>query len=234
MSSTELAHPAQPHWPSNEFHLDLAPAAAQLLDASVPADHYEILRIGPQADEDTLERVHETLSRRFHPDNPVTGDPESYQRVQEAYEILSNPRKRALYNSLRQDLRAKARVCLRGRDFFEGVRGEQNRRLATLCLLYRQRIGDYEFPGLSLLDLEQLTGYTREELGSSLWYLCEKRLAQLGEDSQYSITAEGFDFVETKLEGRIEFLALATIRYYGAPRQREALETRLDALPAAH
>ena len=183
----------------------------------VTIDHYEILRLGQQADEETIERVYTTLAGRFHPDNAATGDIETFLRVREAYDTLSDPARRSQYNVLRERLKASARFKLRGRDFFDGVRGEQNRRLAVLCLLYRQRITSYESPGLTILDLEQFTGCTREELGSSLWYLTEKKWAVFGDATEYSITADGFDTVENKLEDRLEFRTLATIRYYPLP-----------------
>jgi curved DNA-binding protein CbpA len=178
------------------------------------SDHYEILRLGPDADDYTVDRVYRILWERFRPDNPVTGDARALLRLQDAYETLSDPLKRARYNSWRQRTRDAARFRLVGRDFFDGVRGEQNRRLAALCLLYRQRISNCEAPGLTLLDLETLTGCTREELASALWYLSEKRWAVCGDKTAYSITAEGFDVVEKAIEQRAEFLALATVRYY--------------------
>ena len=150
----------------------------------------------------------------FIPDNPLTGDAETFRRLKEAYETLSNHDNRAKYNVLRQYSRRSAPFGLRGREFFDGVRGGQNRRLALLCLLYRQRTISHEFPGLTVLDLEQLTGCTREEVTAALWYLCAKHWACLGEFTSYSITAAGFDFVESKLEDRLEFRALATTRYY--------------------
>ena len=170
-------------------------------------DHYEILRVGPQADEETLERVYRTLAERFHPDNPRTGDREIFLRLSEAYETLSDPALRAKYNVLRRHGGGSARFSLRGREFFDGVRGGQNRRLAVLCVLYRQQISNPDSPGLTLLDLELLTGCTREELSSGLWYLCEKKWATIGERTQYCISAEGFDFVERELEERLEFRA---------------------------
>jgi curved DNA-binding protein CbpA len=184
-------------------------------------DYYEILRVGPQADEDTIERVYGTLADRFHPDNPSTGDPETFLRLREAYETLSNPAKRANYNVVRQGSNGSARFWLRGYEFFDGVRGGQNRRLAVLCLLYRRRISTHESPGLTILELERLTGCTREELTYALWYLCEKKWSTLGEFTAYSITADGFDFVESKLEDRLEFRALATLSYYSLPAEVE-------------
>jgi hypothetical protein len=69
----------------------------------------------------------------------------------------------------------------------------------VLCLLYRKRSSDLESPGLSILDLECLTGFTREELGFALWYLCEKDLAKADDRTKYQIMAGGVDFVESKL-----------------------------------
>jgi curved DNA-binding protein CbpA len=180
-------------------------------------DHYEVLRVSPRADDDTIERVYRTLANRFHPDNRATGDHEAYLRVTEAYETLSDAARRAEYNAFREQNRGSARFRLQAREFFDGVRGEQNRRLAMLCLLYRQRISANESPGRSMLDLELATGCTREELSSALWYLCEKNWVRLGDRSEYSITADGFDVVESKLEERSEFRAFANVRYYNPP-----------------
>src|SRR5579862_3924811 len=184
-------------------------------------DYYEILRVAQHADEDTIERVYRTLADRFRPENPSTGDPETFLRLREAYETLSNRARRATYDASRQDGKISTRFCLRGREFFDGVRGGQNRRLAVLCLLYRRRVSTHEFPGLTILELEHLTGCMREEISSALWYLCEKQWATLGEFSAYSITADGFDFVESKLEDRLEFRSLATMCYYRFPVEQE-------------
>ena len=175
MSSTDTAYVDPGFCPTDALALDMGPPRRLSDEDTFASDHYEILRLGPQADEDAIERVYRTLADRFHPDNATTGDPRTYLRVKEAYETLSDPSKRAQYNSSRQRSAGTARFRLRGREFFDGVRGEQNRRLAALCLLYRQRISTLESPGLTLLDLETLTGCTREELGSPLWYLRQKK-----------------------------------------------------------
>jgi len=173
------------------------------------ADHYELLRLSPGAEPEVIERVYRKLAKRFHPDNPETGDAETFLRIAEAYRVLSDPSKRMAYDAERIGARSSPRFQFRSAEFFSGVLGEQNRRLAILCLLYRKRTSNYEFPGLSLFDLEQLTGCTQGELGFSIWYNCEKGLARAG-DSDYCLTAEGVDFVEKKLaEDRGELLAIA-------------------------
>jgi curved DNA-binding protein CbpA/MinD-like ATPase involved in chromosome partitioning or flagellar assembly len=235
MSSTDLENVASRSWRAGTLPLDVEPAKPHEQNVFT-TDYYEILRVGPQADEETIERVYRTLADRFHPDNPGTGDPETFLRLGEAWETLSNPAKRAKYNVLRQRNRDSARFWLRGREFFDGVRGGQNRRLAVLCLLYRQRISAPDSPGLTILDLERLTGCTREEITSALWYLCEKEWGTIADSSACSITAGGFDVVESQLEDRLEFRALATVCYYGLPselKDREHVEFRFwkDTLP---
>lgn len=173
------------------------------------ADHYELLRLGSDAPPETVERVYKKLARRFHPDNADTGNAETFLRISEAYRVLSDPQKKMEYDNERTAARSTPRFQFRSSDFFSGVLGEQNRRLAILCLLYRKRTSNYEFPGLSLYDLEQMTGCTQGELGFSIWYNCEKGFAR-ATDSDYCLTAEGVDFVEKKLaEDRGELLAIA-------------------------
>ncbi len=162
-------------------------------------DHYEILRLSSGSDHETIERVYRTLAKRFHPDNEKTGDAEIFLRISEAHRILTDPANRQRYDAERDSSKSVVRFDLRSRDFFAGLRGEQNRRLAVLCLLYRKRAADHESPGLSILDLESLSGFTREELGFALWYLCEKGYAKIDDQTRYGIMAGGVDYVESRL-----------------------------------
>lgn len=173
------------------------------------ADHYEILRVSPRANPEAIERIYRNLAKRYHPDNQKTGDAEMFLRTTEAYRILSDRQRRAAYDDERARARATPRFELCPSELFSGILGEQNRRLAILCLLYRKRTSNYEHPGLSLLELEELTGYTREELGFSIWYNTEKGNIRAS-DNDYCLTAEGADFVEKKLEAdRGQLLAIA-------------------------
>ena len=198
-------------WRKSIFVLGLRFLARTTTTQSDPcaADHYEILRLSPRANPEAVERVYHNLAKRFHPDNQKTGDAEMFLRITEAYRIISDRHKRAAYDDERSKARTKPRFEIRSAELFSGILGEQNRRLAILCLLYRKRTSNYEFPGLSLLDLEELTGYTREELGFSIWYNCEKGFMRVT-DSDYCLTADGADYVEKKLEeDRGELLAIA-------------------------
>jgi preprotein translocase subunit Sec63 len=93
MSTTDLKHVEPQSWQPGTVALDIEPLRPHE-EHNFATDYYEILRVGPQADEDTIERVYRTLEDRFHPDNPSTGDPETFLRLREAYETLSNPASR--------------------------------------------------------------------------------------------------------------------------------------------
>lgn len=66
----------------------------------VKEDYYRILGLNKGADEKEIKKAYRKLARKYHPDlNP--GDKEAEQRfkeINEAYEILSDPKKRAQYD----------------------------------------------------------------------------------------------------------------------------------------
>jgi len=77
------------------FELDEEPAKS-LNPAGL--DCYEVMQLNPNADPYTISRVYRMLAFRSHPDNAETGDSEMFIRLSEAYQILSDPQKRASYD----------------------------------------------------------------------------------------------------------------------------------------
>jgi len=70
-------------------------------------DYYKILGVGKTADEKEIKAAYRKLARKYHPDvNP--GDrtaEERFKEISEAYEVLSDPHKRAQYDSFGEQWR---------------------------------------------------------------------------------------------------------------------------------
>ncbi len=62
-------------------------------------DYYEILGISRSASQDDIKKAYRRRARETHPDvNPDPNAEQSIKEVNEAYEVLSDPRKRAAYD----------------------------------------------------------------------------------------------------------------------------------------
>lgn len=64
-------------------------------------DYYKIMGVARDASQDELKRVYRRLARKYHPDVSKESDAEArFKEVQEAYEVLKDPQKRAAYDQL--------------------------------------------------------------------------------------------------------------------------------------
>jgi curved DNA-binding protein len=69
-------------------------------------DYYEILGLTRGAGADEVKRAYRRLARKFHPDVSKERNAENrFKEVQEAYEVLRDPEKRAAYDHLGRDYR---------------------------------------------------------------------------------------------------------------------------------
>jgi curved DNA-binding protein len=164
--------------------------------AETVTEFYELLQISPKADRDTIHRVHRFLAARYHPDNPETGDPDMFVLIQHAVEVLSDPGRRAEYDLARQMQEAQPVPISASVDFMDGVEGETNRRLALLSVLYNKRRTSPEAPEVSLAEVEARLGFPRDYLDFTTWYLKSKKYITKADNSDFTLTALGVDFVE--------------------------------------
>jgi curved DNA-binding protein CbpA len=165
-------------------------------------DYYETLQISRKADAQTIHRVFRIMAARFHPDNPETGDVEQFLLMKQAYTVLSEPELRAQYDVTLEKDRDSGPLPIFGlKDFVTGVEAEANRRLGVISLLYKQRQNNPDRPELSLLELEKEMGFPREYLAFTLWYLRAKNMVSMADNSDFVLTADGADFLESKAGG---------------------------------
>lgn len=156
-------------------------------------DYYEVLQISPNADQETVYRVYRVQAQRFHPDNKQTGDAAAFRLISDAYQLLSDPKKRADYdvqhrNSRHQDKREFPTATLAD---------EHRKRHEILTVLYRKRLAQPDQPAMGLRDLLDIVGMTREQLDFSLWYLKEGGYLLRTDSARHSITLKGVELIET-------------------------------------
>ena len=161
-------------------------------------DYYEFLQISPNAEPDTIHRVYRFLAARVHPDNPATGDAQKFFLLQQAYDVLSNPERRAEYDATRKNEVSRPAPLSTWIDFMDNMEGELNRRLALLAVLYFQRRTNPYKPEVSLFDIERRMGFPRDYLEFTAWYLRNKGYVTQADNSDFTLTVQGVDFVETQ------------------------------------
>lgn len=168
-------------------------------------NYYELLQISPNADHETIHRVFQFMAARLHPDNPQTGDTEKFISLKQAYDVLSVPGRRTEYDAAWQKQANHTVPLSNSIDFMDDIEGELNRRLALLALLYTRRRTNPDSPQLSLFEVEKLMGFPRDLLEFTVWYVHKKGYITRADNSAFTLTADGVDFVETQ-RGRMPVL----------------------------
>ncbi|MGA8088724.1 MAG: J domain-containing protein [Terracidiphilus sp.] len=161
-------------------------------------DYYEFLQISPHADADTIHRVYRYLAARLHPDNPESGDPEMFRLLRTAFDTLSNPARRAEYDAACRREAMEVKPLSNSVDFMDSVEGELNRRIAVLAVLYFKRRANPRFPEVSLAEIERRMGFPRDYLDFTTWYLLKKSYITRADNSDFTLTAEGVDYIESQ------------------------------------
>ena len=80
-----------------------APSPRSQASGFAPPTHYALLELQPGASEQELRQAFRQLSKRFHPDTttlPAAEAEQAFQRLREAYAVLSDPEQRRRYDAL--------------------------------------------------------------------------------------------------------------------------------------
>lgn len=190
--------------------------------ATKALDYYEFLQISPNADADTIHRVYRFLAGRFHPDNPESGDSDKFCLLKQAYDVLANPARRAEYDLEREVKEPERPPLSKTIDFMDSLAGELNRRLAVLAVLYWKRRTNPYHPEVGLAELEMKMGFPRDYLDFTTWYLTRKGYITKADNSDFALTAEGVDFVETQ---RVNIPVLDRMLTSGSETKSAPVET---------
>jgi len=161
-------------------------------------DFYELLEISPNANSETIERIFRFFAKRYHPDNPETGNAARFSDIVDAHNTLKDPVKRAEY-----DVHYRNHSELRYETVSEAtdpktVEGDVAIQEKLLALLYVRRRRDVNNAGIGDSELETLTGCPAEHLEFHLWYLKAKGWIAKTENGTYAITVEGVDRANTE------------------------------------
>jgi len=67
-------------------------------------DYYAILNVKKGASDDELKKAYRKSALKYHPDkNKSPGAEEKFKEIGEAYDVLSDPKKRQIYDQLGEE-----------------------------------------------------------------------------------------------------------------------------------
>jgi hypothetical protein len=168
----------------------------ETLESEAPPDYYEVLQLSPRADADAIHRVFRVLAQRYHPDNRESGNEDAFRDVMSAYEVLSDPERRAAFDAKRIENNKTRWRIFNQPQAAVGMEAEKSKRRGILSLLYLKRVGDPHQPLMGLHEFEELLDCPREQLEFTLWYLKESGLILRFDNGRYGITIKGVDHAE--------------------------------------
>lgn len=172
--------------------------------ASGEVDYYEVLQVSDTAETETINRVYRIFAQRYHPDNHETGNDAKFREITEAYQVLSNPEKRARYDATNQKRRKdRWRLVSAGPESENDFELEQVVRLTVLEVLYTKRRVEPQNPGILLRELERMLGRPREHLEFTIWFLAQKKLINT-DDARMYLTADGAEYLEDSYRSNLQ------------------------------
>ncbi len=159
-------------------------------------DHYIALGIEPRSDSETIQAAYTKLAKKYHPDNPETGNQTNFDAINMAYEVLSDPVLRIEFDKLKGIDHDAGDPTFSGTVFFDALKQAALLRSAILCVLCDRRRIKPGRPTLTLRVIESMFQITNDELSFAMWYLKQRGLVLNDDKSNLQITVDGLDFLE--------------------------------------
>ena len=160
-------------------------------------DYYDLMFISPDADTEIVERVFRVMAKRYHPDNAETKDRDRFDLIVEAYDILSDPVKRASYDAGYDEQKAAQwKEQYQSTTTSQGFEDETQIRFGILSTLYQERKHNPSQPGVGQWQLEKAIGLPDTVLEFHIWYLRGKKWIERLESGMLAITPDGVDKFE--------------------------------------
>lgn len=188
----------------NESHGFEHGISNESFDDTTRVDHYTVLQVSTTAEPSTIDSAYDFLSQRYHSSSPATANPLIYNRLVEAYQVLSDPLKRTAYESERSLNKNGAAVA----------KGDRNRVTITrirnemLELLYWRRVESPYKPVITIHEFETILKLPKDQMEFNLWFLRDKGFIARNDNACFVITAEGVAAAE-KLASEAGDAALA-------------------------
>ena len=170
------------------------------MEATSFVDYYKIMGVKPDVTADDLGRRFHRLAKRYHPDNPQTGNRERFDLLVEAHNMLKDPAKRSQYDVLYHQIVGTPQSYAGDGNGSGGdtVGQDVDTQTKLLSVFYNRRRHSIRDPGVPEMELERIFNCKIEALEFHLWYLKAKRWIERLENGMFSITVEGIDHVNSE------------------------------------
>ncbi|KAM8743450.1 dnaJ homolog subfamily B member 5 [Acanthopagrus latus] len=96
-------------------------------------DFYKVLGVTPESNEDEIKKAYRKMALKFHPDKNSDADAEDrFKEIAEAYEILTDPKKRSIYDQFGEEgLKNGVSMTGQGQGFRNHFHGDPHATFST-------------------------------------------------------------------------------------------------------
>jgi hypothetical protein len=162
-----------------------------------PVNLYKLLQVNPQAEQSLIRHAYRYLANIYHPSNELTGDPDMFRKITDAWQLLSDDERRAAYDATLDENETYGPYEASGilkENYINWP--EQELRLATLQVLYAARKNDTG--GLSSVMIGECLQANVVHVEPTLLWLLDKAFIETGE-SKFLVTDAGIQYLLEQL-----------------------------------